>query len=249
MTLEQMVKQALTDWAKFCLPKNLLNEEHNASEITAAVWEYARRKGSVMVDDVVLIVSKLGDMDTGGRLRYHKPTVVQAAPPPPPAPPNPIDNLPHKDVKELAFLRTMNDVLRFQERVAKDGLDFMSGFKYLREGSKPYQELNDRLNYIKQHQIETDPTQPAETKPSSGMVTITIPQPPEIVEARKLVDAMTLADVGATTSTAGRRVLLTNKQKRVHNDINDMRQNGKKPNVILQWVRDEIAKFGSGSVR
>ena len=231
-------------WEKY-RPANLLNTDHNASTVLEGVWNFFQHSGGNMpsAKEVRTVVNHLGDLDHGGKLQYHHPAqlIVQQATPPP----NPVDNLPHADIKALKSLRSVEDVQRFKARVEKDGLDYMSGFKYLRAGSKPYQELNDRMNFIVQNEIHASdlPEEPT----SAGPKRVMLPTP--IAAARAAVDAMTVGDVGQTGSSMGRRQLLLNKQKRLHYDINDMWSKGVKPDVIEQRTKEAIKESGSSSIR
>lgn len=232
----------LTDSDHFLLGKSIGNRLKVVGHI--AVGDFSRAIENFL---------KFGQSNgVTGRLTFQQ--QQQPAPLPPPAKLNPIDRLPHSDIKALAHLRTLADVRKFQGRVAKDGLDFMSGFKALREGEGTlfpfYSTLNERLNYIREHKIEAE-DDPQRARPSQPTQpgTVTIPLPPVIAEAHTAVNAMTLADVGQTGSSAGRRTLLVNKQKRLHAEINQMWRDSKKQNVILQWVRDEIKRFGESSIR
>ena len=74
------INSVLTEWWKYCRPRTLLSEDHNFTEVFEAVVEDAKsHDGKVDVADVTRVVCGLGDIDRGGRLRYHKPPVVEAA--------------------------------------------------------------------------------------------------------------------------------------------------------------------------
>ena len=230
-------------WEKY-RPANLLNTENNASALVEGIWDFLQKTGCMpSARDIRAIVKFLGDIESGGKLQFHnapKVIVQQAAPPPPP---NPIDNLPHANIKELNFLKTVEDVQKYQARVQKDGLDYMSGFKYLKAGSKPYEHINARIAFILKNEIHAS-APPKETTPKP---IITVHS--DITEAHKAVENMTLADVGSSGSSAGRRTLLARKQERLHADIDQMLRSGKSPSVVLQRTKDDIKKFGESSIR
>jgi hypothetical protein len=235
------------DWERTEMPKHcpgFLFTENNLIRVGHVIGQHVRYTRALPnVRELTGLIKSLGDIQAGGKLEFHHASQVivqQAAPAPPP--PNPADNLPFAEIKELSFLKTAEDVQRFEARVERDGLSYMSGFKRLRRNStKDYEELNARIAYIKEHNLRAP-------KPiAAPKQVVTIPAP--IAEARKLVDSMTLQDVGQTGSSGGRRTLLANKQKRLHTEINQMSSNGKKPSVIIQWVTDEIKRFGESSIR
>ncbi|VVB52998.1 Uncharacterised protein [uncultured archaeon] len=229
-------------------PSNLLFTENNANELAQGIVNFVRYSGAMPgPKDICAIVKFLGDIENGGKLQFHHPPKAVGEQPPPPPPQNPADNLPFWEVKELKFLRTVEDVQRFKARLERDGTGYLSGFKRLRpESQKDYEELNARLTYIVQNELdashcETDaPAQPAKPR-------VTIPT--LIAQARAAVDAMTVGDVGQSGSSAGRRQLLQNKKQRLYNEISKLWGEGIPHNVILERTKDAIRDFGSSSIR
>lgn len=150
-TQEELIASAINIWAKEFRPKNLLETEHNISVLQTSFAEHVARTKRLTVQDIKSIVESLGDMRTGGRLQYGEVAPQPAAPDPAEA----LKNLPHADVKEIAWLRTTDDLKKFNDRVAKDGMAYMSGFKCLRpeEGArfKFYSTLNERIAFIQQN--------------------------------------------------------------------------------------------------
>lgn len=223
-------------------PANLLFTENNALVIAGGVNNFVcdfRRMPQP--HELKSIIDYCGDIEQGGALQYHHgPQVQQAAPAPLP---NPAERLPFGEIRELSFLKTVEDVKKFQSRVEKDGSSYMSGFRRLRPNStKDYEELNARIAYIIEHKLHA-PKVEAAPQP------VLTPGQTLIAEAHALVDAMNLGDVGMTGSSAGRHTLLARKQERLHGEINQARRDGVNSQVILQRTKDDIKNFGSSSIR
>jgi hypothetical protein len=231
----QALQQVLNEWESTGLkPANLLLTEHNLRHIAAKIYEFASGVGRMpSAKEVSTIVKHLGDMNAGGKLQYHAVALVA------PQPVDPATNLPHQDIAELRNIRTVEDISRLRPE------DFQK-FRNLRPASPQYKEFNERIQYIKQHNlrapkvIEPMPLSPAVAAYKS-----------KIEEAKSLVNNLKAGDIGSTTSAAhgGRFSQLIDVQKRLHRQIDALiRQRTPAENILLH-VQTAIVDLGSRSIR
>jgi len=224
-------------------PKGLLQNESNANALQFYLKDAITKGVEPTMENWKALVQQA---TTDGRLQFDTPpvaTITQVVAPVPP-PFNPSEHLPFSEIKELKFLDSLEALQKFEARIGKDGLNYLSGFRRLRPNStKDYEELDARMNYIRQHQIYKPQTveQPS-TKPRVII-------PPLIAQSRDLVERMNPGDIGTTGSSMGRHQILLNKKRKIHESINEDWSKGVRHEVILQRTKQAIADAGSSSVR
>src|SRR5579862_5441341 len=111
------------------------------------------------------------------------------------------------------------------------------------------EKLNRRIAWIQNNKIRRDDLPPSDAPktPQPAKPVFTVPS--KILEAHKLVDSMTVGDIGSTTDGAGRHTLLPIRMKKFHLDIDERYAKRESPESILENTKTLIKDSGSGSIR
>ena len=162
-------------------------------------------------------------------------------------PPDPRDNYPFEEVEAIKCVRTVADVKKLESN-----LDLLKKYQHLTPTSKPYQEINARMQHIRDNKIAyyLGKNLAPENEPKKNVVTVEVPEP--IREAHKLIDALTIRDIATTNSSGlgGKWSTLSRLQDRLKKNIDDMHFNRRVPAAKIKvWVEDEIRKACESSIR
>jgi hypothetical protein len=224
----------------------VLQTENNFNVLKAALLHAIGQGVAPSKEAWLQIVATESD---AGHLQLNQPPQVAVAQPP--AAPDPAQHLPHADVKEIAFLDSVEAVKKFKERVAKDGLAYMSGFKRLRlTETKDYQILNERMQYLVEHDIhKAEPEQPA--TPAKPLTPAQIEKNNLVAEAQAIVDGLNPSNIGATTSVQGRWDRLNRLKARCQDEVAKMQSACwlSQAKAGLQAIKDMVAQAESSSIR
>ena len=167
--------------------------------------------------------------------------IVQLAPPPI----DPADTLPHDDIKELRNVRNLADVKRIVN-LPKEELKQLANLK---PGSPSFKELNERLAYIREHQLGkgekptvVDKTEQSESENSTDG---------GYSDARAIVESVTNKDVGSVGSAPGQGGWdkANRFKERVGRIIDGEERKGTSGPAVLKWVKQELANLQSSSTR
>ena len=147
----QAIKPALEEWWQHLRPAHMLNEAHNFNEIGDALFAYAKsRGGNIGVDDVQIVVAKLGDIERGGRLRYYHEPATQTTP----ALSNPADTAPYLDESMLKNVTSLSAVAAMTAAQVKVFATSDARHEYDKNGNKIVslnQKFNERLAWLQAH--------------------------------------------------------------------------------------------------
>lgn len=146
--IKQKVGAVIEEWWKYCRSPKLLNEQHNISEIFEATYNDAKnRGGNIDVADVTLVVNRLGDIDRGGKLIYHK-TATQVAPVTTAA------DAPWLDEPRLRSLVSMSALAQLTAEQTRAFCSVTAMHEYDERGRKVVslnQKFNERVAWLRNH--------------------------------------------------------------------------------------------------
>ena len=160
------------------------------------------------------------------------------------APPvvDPATTLPHDDIPQLKNIRNLADVAR----VAHLPKEKIMQFANLKPGSPLFKELNERLQYIREHQI-------GKGEPPTVVDKTEQPEHPNepYTKARAIVDAVTSRDVGSVGSAPGQGGWdkANRFKERVGAIIDSQQRKGTSGLAVLKWVEQELSELQSSSTR
>lgn len=224
---EQM--QIFESWERNFAPKNLLHTDHNKNTLAFAVRNHIDRTGDISINDMVSIVTGLGDIDVNGTgLQYHKPPQIVEKPVEPP-PSNPADNLPHPNEPKLKSLVTIED---FKELTKERLRDVFMQPVAIESGLKT--KFDERYAYVVRNRIHREvkeevPQAFAPKKPTR--IVMLTPEQERAARDQAAYDQTNLDEANSLISR--------------YTSTNHGRTEGYR--TILRGVRDAAIKSGKGS--
>jgi len=254
MTEQEYAEKVLQMWADWAESgerdlhfPTILASEHNSNVINTEVRKFFNNSGRAIPRPKELsgLIRGLGDIAKGGRVQYDHSA---------PEPVNPALNMPDADEPLLKNLRCYEDLNERGAQISKKvmslgggagGADAMGRDR----GNELLEKLNRRIAWIQNNKIRRDDLPPSDAPKTPQLAKPVVTVPSEILEAHKLVDSMTIADVGETGDGAGRHTLLPIRMKKFHRDIDERYAKRESPESILENTKTLIKDSGSGSIR